>query len=208
MENNLKEQSVENTLLENNDVEQKFSKFIVIISIVIPLVVALLFGVKLKDLGYNVQPLSFLPPIYATINGLTAIVLIAAVMAIKNGKRKLHERLMTFAIGLSVIFLVMYVSYHMSAESTVFGDINHNGELDLSENINLGIIRYIYLFLLISHILLSIAIIPLVLVTYVRALAEKFDRHRTIAKITFPIWLYVAVTGVIVYVMISPYYAN
>jgi putative membrane protein len=202
------EQNVENTLLENNDVEQKFSKFIVIISIVIPLVVALLFGVKLKDLGYNVEPLSYLPPIYAGINGLTAIVLVCGVLAIKNGKRKLHERLMTAAISLSVIFLVMYVAYHMSAPATIFGDINHNGILDLSENINLGITRYFYLFLLISHIMLSVAIIPLVLITYVRALAEKFDRHRSLAKITFPIWLYVAVTGVIVYLMISPYYAN
>lgn len=208
MENNLEDRAIENTLLENNEVEKKFSKFIVAISIVIPLVVALLFSVKLKDFGYNVKPLSFLPPIYATTNAITAVILVAGVLAIKNGKRKLHERLMTTAIGLSVIFLVMYVAYHMSAEATIFGDSNHNGILDLSENINLGIIRYIYLFLLISHILLSIAIIPLVLVTYVRALAEKFDRHRSIAKITFPIWLYVAVTGVVVFLMISPYYAN
>lgn len=174
--------------------EQKFSKFIIVVSIVIPVVVAILFGVKLKDFGYNVTPLSFLPPVYATINGITAVVLIAAVMAIKNGKQKLHERLMTTALWLSVVFLVMYVAYHMTAESTKFG-----GE---------GSLRYLYFFLLISHILLSIAIIPLVLITYVRALAQRFDRHRKIAKITFPIWLYVAVTGVIVYLMISPYYVH
>ncbi len=181
-------------MIEDNSLEKKFSPFIVIVSIVIPVVVAILFSVKLKDFGYNVEPLTFLPPIYATINGITAAVLVAGVLAVKNGKRILHERLMTTAIALSVSFLVMYVAYHMTSDSTKFG-----GE---------GIIRPIYFFILISHILLSIAVIPLVLISYVRALANKFDRHRKIAKITFPIWLYVAVTGVIVYLMISPYYAS
>lgn len=180
--------------MEDNSLEQKFSKFIIIVSIVIPVVVAILFGVKLKDFGYIVEPLSFLPPIYATTNGLTAIILVAAVIAIKNGKRKLHEQLMTSAIALSVAFLVMYVAYHMTADSTKFG-----GE---------GIVRYVYFFILITHIILSIAIIPLVMITYVRALAAKFDKHKKIAKITFPIWLYVAVTGVVVYLMISPYYVQ
>lgn len=178
--------------MEDNTLEQKFSKYIIVVSIVIPVVVAILFGVKLKDLGYNVQPLSFLPPIYAAINGTTAVVLVAAVLAIKNGKRKLHEQLMTTAIALSVAFLVMYVAYHMTSDSTKFG-----GE---------GMIRYVYFFILLTHIILSIAVIPLVLISYVRALANKFDKHKKIAKITFPIWLYVAVTGVVVYLMISPYY--
>ncbi|KIO53068.1 DUF420 domain-containing protein [Flavobacterium hibernum] len=179
--------------MEDNTLEKKYSKLIVAVSIIIPVVVAILFGVKLKDFGINVEPLSFLPPIYATTNGITAIVLVWAVIAIKNGKRKLHERLMTFAIALSVAFLVMYVAYHMTADSTKFG-----GE---------GVIRYAYFIILITHILLSIAIIPLVLITYVRALAQRFDRHKKIAKITFPLWLYVAITGVVVYLMISPYYA-
>lgn len=180
--------------MEENSLEQKFSKFIVIVSILIPVVVAVLFSVKLKDFGYNVEPLSFLPPIYATINGITAVVLVSGVLAIKNGKRKLHQQLMTIAIALSVAFLVMYVAYHMTSDSTKFG-----GE---------GMIRNVYFFILISHILLSIAVIPLVLITYVRALANKFDKHKKIAKITFPIWLYVAVTGVVVYLMISPYYVQ
>ena len=180
--------------MEDNSLEKKFSKFIIAVSIIIPVVVAILFGIKLKDFGINVEPLSFLPPIYATTNGITAIVLVGAVIAVKNGKLKLHERLMTFAICLSVAFLVMYVAYHMTSDSTKFG-----GE---------GAIRYVYFIILITHILLSIAIIPLVLITYVRALAERFDRHRKIARITFPLWLYVAVTGVIVYLMISPYYVQ
>jgi putative membrane protein len=180
--------------MENHSLEQKFSKLIIIVSILIPVVVAILFNVKLKDLGYNVEPLSFLPRIYATINGITALVLVAGVLAIKNGKRQLHKQLMTTAIGLSLAFLVMYIAYHMTTDSTKFG-----GE---------GMIRNVYFIILISHILLSIAVIPLVLITYVRALAEKFDKHKKIAKITFPIWLYVAVTGVVVYLMISPYYVQ
>lgn len=176
----------------NTSVEKKYNKWIVVLSVAIPLVVALLFGVNLRKLGYDVKPLSFLPPIYASINGLTAIVLVVAVMAIKNGKRSLHENLMKFAIALSVLFLGMYVAYHMTSDSTKFG-----GE---------GAIKYIYYFILITHISLSVIIIPLVLVTFVRALSQRFDQHKKIARITFPIWLYVAVTGVIVYLMISPYY--
>ena len=175
-----------------NAVELKYRKWIIILSIAIPLVVAILFGIKLKDFGFNVEPLTFLPPIYASINGFTAVLLVAAVIAIKNGKRKLHENLMKTAISCSVLFLGMYVAYHMTADSTKFG-----GE---------GTIKYIYYFILFTHIVLSIVVIPFVLITYVRALAQRFDKHKKLAKITFPLWLYVAVTGVIVYLMISPYY--
>ncbi|MFC4633976.1 DUF420 domain-containing protein [Dokdonia ponticola] len=175
-----------------SETEKKYQKWIIVLSVVIPLAVAVLFGIKLKDFGFDVEPLTFLPPVYATINGLTAIVLVLAVLQIKNGNRKAHERLMKFAILLSVLFLVMYVAYHMTSDSTSYG-----GE---------GAIRYLYFFILITHIVLSIVIIPLVLFTYVRALAGRFDKHKKLAKVTFPIWLYVAVTGVIVYLMISPYY--
>jgi putative membrane protein len=193
---------------QTQTLEKKFRGSIIAVSILIPVAVAVLFTVKLKDFGFHVEPLSFLPPIYATINGITAIFLILAVMSIKNGNRVRHERLMTMAIGCSVIFLVMYVAYHMTADSTKFGDINADGVLDTAENATVGSLRYLYIFILISHILLSIVIIPMVLFTYVRALAERFDKHKKLAKITFPLWLYVAVTGVIVYLMISPYYAN
>ena len=176
----------------NTSVEKKYNKWIVILSVAIPLVVALLFGVNLRKLGYDVEPLSFLPPIYASINALTAVVLVTAVIAIKNGKRVLHENLMKFAIALSVLFLGMYVAYHMTSDSTKFG-----GE---------GTIKYIYYFILITHIFLSVIVIPLVLIPFVRALSKRFDQHKKIARITFPIWLYVAITGVVVYLMISPYY--
>ena len=178
--------------MKDQNLEKKYSKWIVLLSVTIPLVVVLLFSVNLKKLGFAVEPLSFLPPIYASINGLTAILLISAVVAIKNGKRKLHENLMKMAIGCSIAFLGMYVAYHMTSDSTKFG-----GE---------GTIKYVYYFILVTHIILSVIIIPLVLITYVRALAQVFDKHKKIAKITFPIWLYVAITGVVVYLMISPYY--
>ena len=169
--------------------EKRFNRYITIISIAIPAVVVALFGIRIPD----VEPLGFLPPIYATINGITAVLLIAAVLAIKNGKQKLHQTLMTSCIVLSLLFLVMYVAYHMTSDSTPYG-----GD---------GVLRYVYFFILITHILLSIVIIPLVLKTYARAYLKKFEEHRKIARITFPIWLYVAVTGVIVYLMISPYYS-
>ena len=170
--------------------ELKYKKWIVILSIAIPLAVALLFGVNLKKLGFDVEPFSILPPIYATINALTALGLVFAVIAIKNGKRKIHESLMKFNIILSVLFLLGYVAYHMSSESTPYG----------------GTLGMIYYPLLLSHILLSIIVIPFVLITYVRALSGSFERHKKMARIAFPLWLYVAISGVIVYLMISPYY--
>lgn len=178
--------------MENQNLQLKYKNWIIFLSIAIPLVVVLLFSVNLKKMGFNVEPLTFLPPIYATINGLTAVLLVFAVLAIKNGKRKLHENLMKSAIACSVAFLGMYVAYHMTSDSTKFG-----GE---------GAIKYVYYFILFTHIVLSVIIIPMVLVTYVRALSQAFDQHKKIARITFPIWLYVAITGVIVYLMIAPYY--
>lgn len=190
----------------NSSVDQKYNKLIIFISILIPVVVAILFRIKLSDLGYDAEPLTFLPPIYATINGITAIVLVGAVLAIKKGNRNLHEKLMVFAIILSLTFLVMYVAYHMTSKTVYFGDLDHNEVVDSAEKAAVGSLRYFYYFILISHIFFSVIIIPLVLFTYVRALAAKFDKHKKLAKITFPIWLYVAVTGVIVYLMIAPYY--
>lgn len=168
--------------------ERSLNRWINIVSIVIPIVVAVLFSVKIE----GVERLGFLPPIYATINGITAVLLVAAVVAIKNGNRTLHQKLMTFCVVLSLLFLVLYVAYHMTSESTSYG-----GE---------GFMRYVYFIILISHIILSIVVIPLVLKTYLKGYLGKFESHQKLAKITFPIWLYVAVTGVIVYFMISPYY--
>jgi putative membrane protein len=168
--------------------DKKYNKLIVVLSVVIPLLVAALFGVKIP----NVEPLMILPPIYATINGITALVLICAFLAIQKKKIKLHQRLMQFAIVLSVLFLMMYMAYHMTSDSTKFG-----GE---------GIIKHIYYIILITHILMSVIVIPFVLITYVRAITNNIEKHKKIARITFPLWLYVAISGVLVYILISPYY--
>ncbi|TYB78390.1 DUF420 domain-containing protein [Bizionia myxarmorum] len=172
----------------NLQAEQKYNKWIIILSVVIPIVVAVLFGVKIP----NVEPLTFLPPIYATTNAITALVLVLGFWAITNGKRKLHEKLMKLAIMLSIAFLAMYVAYHMTSDSTKYG-----GE---------GPIKYVYYIILLLHIVLSIVVIPFVLITYVRAITNNIERHKKIARITFPLWLFVAVSGVVVFIMISPYY--
>ena len=170
--------------------KQSYSLLIRLISIVIPIVVAILFRVRVD---YELP--IFLPPIYATINAATAFLLVIALIAIKSGKRKLHEKLMKSCIALSLVFLVMYIAYHMTTDPTEFGNNNTPDT-----------IKYLYFFILISHILLSIALIPLVLISFVRAFQEEFVNHKKIARITFPIWLYVTITGVIVYIMISPFY--
>ena len=182
-----------------------------VVSVLVPIVVALLLFMKwdYDQLVFDMRipnsdpiillenlpiakPLTFLPPIYATINGLTAILLVLAVYYIKNGKRKIHESLIKVCIALSLSFLVMYIAYHLTTDPTSFGGS--------------GLISYLYFFILITHIILSIVVIPLVLISYSRAIKSKFILHKKIAKITFPIWLYVATTGVVVYLMISPYY--
>ena len=173
---------------KENEKVKKYTPWVWTLSIAIPVVVAILFLIKIP----NVEPLTFLPPVYAFINAITAVFLTIAYIAIKRKKIILHERLMKISIALSVIFLVMYVAYHMTSDPTPYG-----GE---------GIVRSVYYFILISHVLLSIGIIPLVLVTYVRAISKLFADHKKIARYTFPIWMYIAVTGVIVYLMISPYY--
>lgn len=164
-----------------------YNRAVIILSILIPLAVAVLFGVEIK--GYD---LSFLPPIYAAINGITAILLVTGFICIKNGRRHAHELIMKACMGLSALFLIMYVAYHMTSASTPFGGT--------------GYVRNIYFFILISHILLSVGVIPLVLFTYLRAWRGDFTGHRKLAKFAFPFWLYVAVSGVVVYLMISPYY--
>jgi len=167
---------------------KKYNTLISILSITIPIVVAILFGYKIP----NATPLTFLPPIYASINAFTALLLITALWAIKSKKVKLHEGLIKLAMLCTSIFLIMYVAYHMTSESTPYG-----GD---------GVLKYIYFFILISHIILSITVIPMVLITFVRALNQNFEKHKKLARFAFPIWLYIEISGVLVYLMISPYY--
>ena len=150
-----------------------------VVSVLVPIVVALLLFMKwdYDQLVFDMRipnsdpiillenlpiakPLTFLPPIYATINGLTAILLVLAVYYIKNGKRKIHESLIKVCIALSLSFLVMYIAYHLTTDPTSFGGS--------------GLISYLYFFILITHILLSIVVIPLVLISYSRAIKSYF----------------------------------
>lgn len=179
---------------------------IIIASLAIPLVVAVLFSVNLRDLGFDVEPLTFLPPIYAGINALTAVLLIGALLAIKQKNRKLHETFIKICMVLSLLFLASYVAYHMTSDSTAFGDVNGDGERDPAEKLAVGSWLLIYTFILLTHILLSIVIVPIVLFTYLFAWQGNYERHKKWTRFAWPMWFYVAVTGVIVYKMISPYY--
>jgi len=169
------------------DASKKHKRLITILSVAIPLAVATLFGIKI-----NYQLPVFLPPIYATINAFTALVLIIALVAIKKGNRSLHEKLMKSAIVLSGLFLVLYIAYHITSDVTHFEGT--------------GFIKYVYYFILISHIILSITVIPFVLITLSKALLKDFTNHKKIARIAFPLWFYVAISGVLVYILIAPYY--
>ena len=163
---------------------------ITILSILIPIIVAILYFMpKNIEVGEEIY---LLPAANAWINATTSLILILAYTAIRKGKKELHKKLMLAALSLSVLFLLSYVSYHSLAESTPYG-----GE---------GWIRSVYYFILLSHILLAIIIVPLVLLSFSRALQQNFEKHKKIARITLPLWLYVTLTGVIVYLMISPYY--
>jgi len=174
-----------NTMSNNNLPSSKYRKLVVAISIIIPIAVAALFGIKVEGVD-----LSFLPPFYASLNGITAILLNLALVFIKSGNMKLHQRTIQVCLAISLLFLLCYVAYHMTSDSTVYE----------------GSYKAIYYFILISHILLSVAVIPVVLFTYLFALEGNFVKHKKYTRFAFPIWLYVAVTGVVVYWMISPYY--
>lgn len=168
------------TLLDPNKVKLA-RRAILAVSIIIPLVVIILFKVSIPGVD-----LSFLPKIYATINGITALVLIAALVAIKLKNINVHRALIRCALLLSILFLACYVAYHMTSES-----VKYTGDS-----------RGIYFTLLISHIFLSVAVVPLVLFTYLFAWQGDFIRHKKWTRFTWPIWFYVAVSGVIVYLML------
>ena len=174
-----------NTMSNNNLPSSKYRKLVVAVSIIIPIAVAALFGIKVEGVD-----LSFLPPFYASLNGITGVLLILDLIFIKKGNMNLHQRTIQACLDLSLLFLLCYVAYHMTSDSTVYE----------------GSYKAIYYFILIWHILLSVAVIPVVLFTYLFALEGNYVKHKKYTRFAFPIWLYVAVTGVVVYWMISPYY--
>jgi putative membrane protein len=169
--------------------EKNLQPFIIGLSIFLVGAVAFLFFGPKLDLGGRI---TLLPLINAWINGTTAVVLVMAFIAIKNRNIQRHKNLMFAAFVLSVIFLVLYISYHFTSEPAIYGGV--------------GFIKNVYYFILLTHIVLAAVIVPMVLLSYTRALTEKFEKHKKIARWTLPLWLYVSITGVIVYVMIEPFY--
>ena len=179
--------------------------YIIIISVLVPLVVAFLFlhTEEQADIGGWVHRL---PHLNAIINGSTGIILIAGVVFIKNKNENAHRLAMGLAFLFGFIFMISYVTYHASVPSTIFGDLNHDKLLDDAELSSLGGSRTVYISLLLSHILLAVVALPLVLMAVYYAMADNRKMHRRLVKFTFPVWLYVAISGVAVYLMISPYY--
>lgn len=176
------------------------------VSIVVPVLVTVLLtpGLMPKiELPFDPHILSGLN---AIINGLTTLVLLTALYFVKNGKIEQHQKMMTLAMVLSALFLVFYVLYHWSAGHNLYGDLNHDNVVSDAEKLEAGVSRTFYLGLLSSHILLAAVLTPFVLFTFLWGISRQDARHRKLAKIAFPIWLYVSVTGVICYLMISPYY--
>lgn len=186
--------------------DKLYFRVILGISIAIPIVVALLLLIPGKENLSGSFDVNLLPKLNAFINSTVSVLLVAGIWAIKNKKKYTHRSLMLSAFLLSGVFLISYVTYHFLSPENKFGDINHDGLLDAAESTAAGSLRYVYYFILLTHILLSTAIVPMVLITIYRSFAGQFDKHKKLARWTFPLWLYVSVTGVIVYLLIAPYY--
>lgn len=190
-------------LLRKND--KRASWLILLFSAIVFAAVMLLSKVKLEvDLGFNVH---FFALINSVINSWVALLLVVALVAVRRKRYELHRKLMLIAMILSILFLISYISHHLFAGDTRFGDIDHNGILTPEEKIAAGPLRIIYYIILGTHIPLAGLILPLILFTAYRALIGEYPRHKRLARITWPIWFYVAVTGVVVYLMIRPYYS-
>ena len=186
--------------------DKKASRLIWVVSLVVFSAVAFLANIKFK-----INP-GFDPHIFALvnaiINSIVAVLLIAAFIAVRNNYFYVHKKLMITAIILSVLFLISYICHHLLAGETMYGDLNHDHVLSGSEKLRVGAGRYVYYFILATHIPLAAIILPFILFTAYRALTGNYGKHKKLARITWPIWLYVAITGVIVYIMISPYYSQ
>lgn len=176
-----------------------------VLSILIPVVVALLMFLPTRG-GANASWVYALPHLNSILNSSTVVILISGYLFIRKGHVQYHKTCMSVAFVLGTMFLISYLIYHSSAPSTVYGDINGDGQLDAAEKTALGSLRTIYLVVLLSHILLAIVVVPFVLLTFYYALTSRIEKHRRIVRFTLPIWLYVSVSGVAVYLMISPYY--
>ena len=188
--------------LQKNDSKARI--FIYTVSVIVFAAIVVLSKVKLElDLPFNVHVFAM---VNALINSAVAILLVAGLASIKMKKQLLHKKIMISAILLSVLFLLSYIAHHLLAGETKFGDLDHNGILSDDEKLQVGSVRIIYYVLLLTHIPLAAIILPFILFTAYRALTGEYDKHRKLTRITWPVWFYVAVSGVIVYWMIQPYY--
>ncbi|MEY3050610.1 MAG: hypothetical protein RLY31_395 [Bacteroidota bacterium] len=173
----------------NINLEKKLNRIAWAISVAVLALVVLMRKIKID----TTVDFSFLPAVYSSLNGLTALILLAGWRFVRTGRHDLHRKAMTTAMATSLMFLLGYVLYHITTPETRFG-----GE---------GIIRGIYLFLLATHVILAAVIFPFILFTFIRAYTGQFDRHRRMARWVYWLWLYVAVTGPVLYFMIRPYYS-
>lgn len=185
--------------------DRKANILIITFSVIVFTAVVALSRIKLEvNLGFNVHLFAMAN---AMINSIVAILLIIALLAVKDKKYVLHKGIMLTAMVLSILFLVSYICHHLFAGDTVFGDVNHDGILDAAEKKTVGASRYVYYAILFTHIPLAGIILPFILFSAYRALIGEYPKHKKLVRITWPIWFYVATTGVIVYWMISPYYS-
>ncbi len=188
--------------LQKND--KKAKGWIGIVSVIIFTAIALLSSFKLDvNPGFNVH---IFATINAFVNSTIAVLLVAALIAVKNQKYILHKKIMLAALVLSIVFLVSYITHHLLAGESKFGDANHDGIVSDAEKLQVGNMRLVYFFILGTHIILAAIILPFILFTAYRGLTGEYVLHKKIARITWPLWFYVAVTGPVVYWMISPYY--
>jgi putative membrane protein len=175
-----------------------------IFSLVVFIIVVVPSKFKLDvTLGFDVH---IFATINAFVNATIAVVLIAALIAVKKKNYELHKKFMMTALVLSIFFLLSYIAHHLLAGEAKFGDVNHDGIVDDAEKLAVGSIRIVYLIILATHIILAAVILPFILFTAYRGLTGEFPAHKKLARITWPLWFYVAVTGPVVYFMISPYY--
>lgn len=183
---------------------KKLQTFAWIVSAIVLALVAAMQRIHI-DLPAGVD-LSVLPGFHAVINATTAVVLAFAYYFIRKKQVENHRRAIYVAVGLSLVFLLSYVTYHITTPETIFGDLNGDKVLDEVERAAVGGARGLYLVLLLSHIALAAISFPFILFTFIRAYTNQFDRHKKMARWVFPIWMYVAVTGPVVYWLLRPYY--
>ena len=184
--------------------DKKAKTLIILFSVIVFLAISALSRIKVDvDLGFD---LHLFAKANAMINSAVTLLLIAALIAVKSKHYLLHKKIMLTAMVLSVLFLISYICHHLFAGESKFGDTNHDGLLTEEEKIAAGPVRIVYYILLGTHIPLAGIILPFILFTAYRSMIGEFAKHKKLARITWPIWFYVAVTGVVVYFMISPYY--